>query len=65
MRYWLKQIRLEKGLDQKKVARLIGKTPACYCSIEKGVRNPTVKLAKAIANVLEFDWTLFYQDMIN
>jgi len=30
--------------------------------IELGERQPSVKVAKKIASVLGFDWTLFYQD---
>ena len=28
--------------------------------IENNKRNPSVELAQKIANVLDFDWTLFY-----
>ena len=30
--------------------------------IENGNANPSVDVAKKIASVLGFDWTLFYQD---
>lgn len=59
-RLWLKQIREAKGMEQKEVASKIKKTQACYSYIESGDRNPTVELAQKIADVLDFDWTLFY-----
>lgn len=59
-RLWLRQIREAKGLEQKEVAFKIKKTQACYSYIENGQRNPTVELAQKIADVLDFDWTLFF-----
>lgn len=59
-RHWLKQIRLAKGMEQKEVALKINKTQACYSFIESGDRNPTVEVAQRIADVLDFDWTLFF-----
>lgn len=62
MRDWLVAIRKERGMTQKYVAEKIGLAQASYCTIEKGRTNPTVNTAKAIAAVLGFDWTLFYED---
>ena len=59
-RHWLKQIRETKGLEQKDIALKINKTQACYSYIENGNRNPSVELAQKIADVLDFDWTLFF-----
>lgn len=59
-RSWLKQIRLAKGMEQKEIALMINKTQAHYSFIESGDRNPTVELAQRIADVLDFDWTLFF-----
>ena len=59
-RHWLRQIREAKGLEQKEVADAVNKTQACYSFIESGNRNPTVELAQKIADVLDFDWTLFF-----
>ena len=33
-----------------------------YCNIENGERRPTVENAKAIAGLLGFDWTRFFED---
>ena len=59
-RHWLKQIREATGMEQKDVALKIGKTQACYSFIESGNRNPSTKLAQKIADVLDFDWVLFF-----
>ena len=59
-RHWLKQIREAKGLEQKEVAQKIKKTQAHYSYIESGDRNPTVELAQKIADVLDFDWVMFF-----
>ena len=59
-RNWIRQIRLAKGLEQSDVSSKINVTQACYSFIESGNRNPSVKLAQKIADVLDFDWTLFF-----
>ena len=59
-RHWLKQIREAKGMEQKYVAYKICKTQACYSYIESGNRNPSIELAQKIADVLDFDWVLFF-----
>ncbi len=65
MREWLIRIRGKEKLTQKDVGRLCNISPAYYCMIEKGTRNPTVKLAKSIAKKMNFslyakDWTSFF-----
>ena len=47
-------------MEQKYVAYKIGKTQACYSYIESGNRNPSIELAQKIADVLDFDWVLFF-----
>lgn len=61
MRLWLKELRLEKGLTQKDVAEKCNVERAYYTMIETGVRNPSVNVAKAIANIMGFDWTFFFE----
>ena len=48
-------------LTQEDVAEQCGFSRPYYTMIEKGVRNPKPHDAKKIANVLGFDWTLFYE----
>lgn len=59
-RDWLIAIRKSLGLSQKYVSEQIGLAQPSYCTIEKGKTNPTVETAKAIAKVLGFEWTRFY-----
>ena len=64
MRQWLINIRKSKGLSQYKVAREANISQSYYAEIEGGYRgNPlNVNIAKSIAKVLDFDWTLFYEE---
>ncbi|KRT94812.1 helix-turn-helix transcriptional regulator [Bacillus glycinifermentans] len=61
---WLKHQRLRKGLTQKDVASKANIARTTYASIEQGERNASVPTAKAIADVLDFDWTLFFDDQV-
>ncbi|MCL2076865.1 MAG: helix-turn-helix domain-containing protein [Oscillospiraceae bacterium] len=61
---WLRQKRQEKGITQEKIALFVGIARAYYTNIEKGSRNPSVETAKKIAEVLDFDWTRFFEDMV-
>lgn len=65
MRAWLKKIREEKMLTHEKIASKVGISRVYYTQIETGVRNPRVNIAKKIATVLEFDWTIFFNDYSN
>lgn len=62
VRDWLKQIRLSQNLTQKQVADRAGIARTTYASIEQGERNAGVSTAKAIAQVLGFHWTLFFDE---
>lgn len=59
MRDWLVKIRGSKS--QYKVAEEIGIAQSTYASIEIGSRNPSVEMAKRIAEKMGFDWTRFYE----
>lgn len=60
---WLKNIRKQKGLTTKEVAKLAGCSQISIYKIEAGERTPSVTVAKAIARVLDFHWTRFYEDL--
>ncbi|MED4715254.1 helix-turn-helix transcriptional regulator [Bacillus badius] len=60
MRSWLVNIRKGKEMTQNEVSQLSGVSRSAYSNIEIGVRSPSVETAKRIANVLEFEWTLFF-----
>ena len=62
MRDWLVETRKGKGMQQKEVADQVSIAQATYSNIEHGKRRPSPKVAKKIAEVLGFDWTLFYED---
>lgn len=59
---WLKEIRRRKGLTQEEIAEQALIRQPSYCNIEKGRRKPTTNTAKRIATILEFDWTLFFEE---
>ncbi len=59
-REWLVQMRNSKGLSQREMASRMKITTQMYYYIENNERNPSVCLAQKIANLLGFDWTLFY-----
>lgn len=61
-RVWLISYREKKGISQSEVARQIGITQQMYNFIENNKRNPSVEIAKKIADVLNFSWTKFYED---
>lgn len=61
-RIWLANCRTKKGLSQNQVANQIEVSQQMYNYIENGKRNPSPKLAKKIADVLNFSWTKFYED---
>ncbi|MHC1772982.1 MAG: helix-turn-helix transcriptional regulator [Flexilinea sp.] len=58
----LKEQRNQKKLTQSELAQKIGTTRPTITRYETGVRRPSVTVAKKIADVLGFDWTLFFED---
>jgi putative transcriptional regulator len=62
MREWLVSKRNKLGLTQAEVATKAGIARTTYAMIETGERNATVVNAKKIADVLQFKWTLFFDD---
>lgn len=59
---WLKVIRQKRMRTQQQVADLVGITVRYYQYIEKGEQIPHVSTAKKIAELLGFDWTLFFKE---
>ena len=62
-RTWLTQRRLEKGFTQIELAKKVGVSNQTISDIERGVRNPSPKLAMKISKVLGFDMSYFYKDL--
>ena len=56
----MKERRLARGLTQEQVASLAGVDRTTITKIENGTLRPSVKTAQKIAQVLDFDWTLFF-----
>ncbi|WP_458414554.1 helix-turn-helix transcriptional regulator [Schinkia sp. CFF1] len=65
MRKWLHDIRINKNMTHDEVAKRAGIQRAYYTMIENGKRNPSVAVAKELARVLEFDWTIFFENKCN
>lgn len=65
LRKWLKEIRLKQDKTQSDVADMSGIDVTMYNKIELGNRDPSVETAQAIANVLGFPWTRFFEQEQN
>lgn len=57
--------RNEKGLSQSKVANMAKISRTYYTSIELGYKNPSLFVAKRIANALEVDVDIFFDDDVS
>jgi putative transcriptional regulator len=62
MRKWLVMARRAKDLTQLNVAARAGITRAYYAQIELNIRNPSIRVAKNIASILDFSWIRFFED---
>ena len=58
----LKSVRKSKGISQKELAEMCGKSRSAVCEIERGNFRPSVPFAKRMGAILDIDWTLFYPD---
>ena len=56
----MKERRLARGLTQEQVAKIAGVDRTTITKIENGTSTPSVKTAQKIAQVLDFDWTIFF-----
>lgn len=63
MREWL--ISQRGNQSQKSVAQKVNISRGAYANIELGKRNPSVQLAKKIAQELNFDWTIFLKKKLS
>ncbi|PHC41336.1 transcriptional regulator [Bacillus toyonensis] len=59
MRVWLIEKRKKINKTQKDIAHRAQISKSMYAMIENGERNPSVYVAKKIALVLNFEWTVF------
>ncbi|WP_019123897.1 helix-turn-helix transcriptional regulator [Brevibacillus massiliensis] len=65
VRDWLLTQRDNSKMSQEEVAYKAGITRQYYGMIESGARKPSVEVAKKIANILGFNWTLFFENECN
>lgn len=61
IRVWLSDIRLDVGMTHEEVAKSVGVKRQYYSMIENGDRTPSVKVARKIGEVLNFNWTIFFE----
>ncbi len=61
MRIWFREAREKYGMTQDKIAKEIGVTRQFIGMIENDSANPRPEKAKAIANLLGFEWTKFFE----
>ncbi|MUG68667.1 helix-turn-helix domain-containing protein [Paenibacillus campinasensis] len=59
-RTWLIDFREIKGLTQEQVSEMSNIKRPYYSMIETGKRRPSVEVARKIAKILGFDWTIFF-----
>ena len=64
-RDWLIGLRMNVNKTHDDVATAVEVSRQYYGMIESGIRNPSVDLAKRIASILKFDWTVFFEDQGN
>ncbi|PFI17422.1 helix-turn-helix transcriptional regulator [Bacillus cereus] len=62
MRVWLLEKRKEMDKTQEEIACKAEISRSMYAMIENGERNPSVTVAKNIATILSFEWTLFFEN---
>lgn len=60
----LKKAREAAGMTQETLAEKVGVVRTTISNIECGLSSPSVTTAKAIAEILEFNWIEFYEDKV-
>ena len=58
----LQKVRTAKGYTQEQLASEVGVIRQTISEIECGRNKPSVKVAKKIAEVLDIDWTNFFEE---
>ncbi|MED0983014.1 helix-turn-helix transcriptional regulator [Bacillus paramycoides] len=61
MRDWLKELRCVKGYTHERVAGRCHMSRSYYTQIENGTKTPSVEIAQKIGEILNFNWTLFFE----
>lgn len=63
MRKKLKEARLKKGLTHKEMAEAVGILRTSYTNIERGKKNPSIKVVLKIGEVLGEKENIFLNDL--
>lgn len=63
-RHWLIQARYDSGKSFKELAKETGVSQQAITNWEVGKRRPRPEIAKRYAQILNFDWTKFYENDI-
>lgn len=58
----LKELRELSRLTQQELAERANCARSTIASIEVGFMSPSIPLAKRLAEVLEVDWTIFFEE---
>ena len=58
----LKELRMERMLNQKQLAELINVERSTITQIELGVNKPSVKTAMALGELFKVDWRGFFEE---
>lgn len=60
----IKNLRIEKGLKQKEVAKILGVSQTCYAGYEQGYREPDFKTLKKLVVIFDVsaDYLLGLED---
>ena len=58
----IRALRKARGLTMRQLGQQIGKTEACICQYETGIRVPPVSVAKKLAVALGCVWEEIYSD---
>lgn len=58
----IRSLRKLNGLTMKQLGQKVGKTEACICQYETGVRVPPVSVAKKLAQALGCGWEELYEE---
>lgn len=59
----IKAVRLQKGVSQTALAKILGVSTAMICQYEVGKRKPKVETLSKIAGALGVDLKVFYDDL--
>ncbi|SES26475.1 helix-turn-helix domain-containing protein [Salipaludibacillus aurantiacus] len=64
-RKWLINLRKDKNLTQQQVATLSFIDRGFYAQIEKGIRDPSIPVARKVAEVLSFNPAAFFSSQLD